>query len=102
VVRPGLTGWAQVKGGRDISPEDKTALDIWYVHNASLSLDFKILMYTVQMVIFGEHASFPDIHRAWQDLKSAGICSPGALRQARAGGATVGPAVLGTKPSLPR
>src|SRR5262249_44688585 len=37
LVRPGLTGWAQVIGGREISAEDKTALDVWYVHNASLS-----------------------------------------------------------------
>src|SRR5262249_61992957 len=27
-VRPGLTGWAQIKGGRDIPPEDKLALDV--------------------------------------------------------------------------
>ena len=39
LVRPGLTGWAQVVGGRDISPEDKAALDVWYVRNASLTLD---------------------------------------------------------------
>ena len=54
VVRPGLTGWAQVKGGRDISPADKAALDIWYVHNASLALDARILLNTVAMVLFGE------------------------------------------------
>ena len=39
LVRPGLTGWAQVKGGRIISAEDKHALDMWYIHNASLKLD---------------------------------------------------------------
>src|SRR5262249_30200008 len=31
LVRPGLTGWAQVVGGRTISAEDKAALDVWYV-----------------------------------------------------------------------
>ena len=39
LVRPGLTGWAQVVGGRDISPEDKAALDFWYVRKAGLLLD---------------------------------------------------------------
>ena len=43
-VRPGLTGWAQVNGGRDISPGDKAALDIWYIMHASPWLDMKILL----------------------------------------------------------
>ena len=53
-VRPGLTGWAQVNGGRDISPEDKAALDIWYIMNASLWLDIRILLRTLCLVIFGD------------------------------------------------
>jgi lipopolysaccharide/colanic/teichoic acid biosynthesis glycosyltransferase len=40
LVRPGLTGCAQVKGGREISAADKAALDVWYVRNASLALGF--------------------------------------------------------------
>ena len=36
LVRPGLTGWAQVNGGRKLAPEDKAALDIWYVAHLSL------------------------------------------------------------------
>ena len=36
LVRPGLTGWAQVKAGRDVSAANKAALDVWYVKNASL------------------------------------------------------------------
>jgi lipopolysaccharide/colanic/teichoic acid biosynthesis glycosyltransferase len=31
LVRPGLTGWAQVNGGREISGADKAALDVWYL-----------------------------------------------------------------------
>jgi lipopolysaccharide/colanic/teichoic acid biosynthesis glycosyltransferase len=42
-LRPGLTGWAQIKGGRHLSREDKAALDLWYINNASLSLDLLIL-----------------------------------------------------------
>ncbi len=39
LVPPGLTGWAQVKGGREISAHDKAVLDIWYLRHASLWLD---------------------------------------------------------------
>jgi lipopolysaccharide/colanic/teichoic acid biosynthesis glycosyltransferase len=53
-VRPGITGWAQVNGGRTISPSDKFLLDIWYVQNASFSLDFKIVMRTLQIMLFGD------------------------------------------------
>ena len=53
-VRPGLTGWAQVNGGRGISPDDKAELDVWYVENASFRLDIKILWRTLKMMIFGE------------------------------------------------
>ena len=53
LVRPGLTGLAQVRGGRNISPEDKNALDIWYVRNASLWLDIKILLQTPIVMIEG-------------------------------------------------
>ena len=53
-MRPGLTGWAQVKGGREISIADKTALDLWYVRNASLALDALVLLQTAAMVLFGE------------------------------------------------
>ena len=68
LVRPGLTGWAQVVGGRDISAEDKAALDVWYVRNASLALDIEIALRTVPVVLFGERISASLIERAWRDL----------------------------------
>ena len=73
LVRPGLTGWAQVVGGRDISPEDKAALDVWYVRNASLALDLEIAARTIPMVLLGERISRPLIERAWHDLSEGGI-----------------------------
>jgi lipopolysaccharide/colanic/teichoic acid biosynthesis glycosyltransferase len=74
VVRPGLTGWAQVKGGRDISGRDKAALDVWYVKNASLKLDIEILLRTVPMVLLGERVSRTAVQRAWNDLRQSGNC----------------------------
>ena len=46
-VRPGITGWAQVKGFRgDTSIEGRIKCDIWYIENWSLSLDIRILFLT--------------------------------------------------------
>lgn len=50
-VRPGITGWAQVNGRNLLSWEERFELDIWYVENQSLWLDFRILLMTVKMVI---------------------------------------------------
>jgi lipopolysaccharide/colanic/teichoic acid biosynthesis glycosyltransferase len=67
-VRPGITGWAQVNGGRIISASDKWILDIWYVHNASFVLDLKIVIRTVQMVLFGDRINAEAVYRARRDL----------------------------------
>jgi lipopolysaccharide/colanic/teichoic acid biosynthesis glycosyltransferase len=80
LVRPGLTGWAQIKGGRQISPDDKAALDVWYVRNMSASLDLKILLGTVPMLIFGERVAKIAIVRAWQDMQLADV-GPGRVIQ---------------------
>jgi lipopolysaccharide/colanic/teichoic acid biosynthesis glycosyltransferase len=71
VVRPGLTGWAQIKGGRQISPSDKAALDVWYVRNISLALDLEIILGTVPMLIFGERVADFAVSKAWQDVEIA-------------------------------
>ena len=50
MVRPGLTGLAQVSGGKLISADEKNALDAWYIRHASLWLDLKIIMRTIWML----------------------------------------------------
>ncbi|WP_338799456.1 sugar transferase [Pseudomonas monteilii] len=50
-VRPGVTGWAQINGRNTLSWEDKFKLDVWYVDNRSIVLDFKILLLTVKKVV---------------------------------------------------
>ncbi len=51
LVRPGLTGWAQVNGRNAISWEAKLAYDAWYVENESLWLDLLILGRTLGRVL---------------------------------------------------
>jgi sugar transferase (PEP-CTERM system associated) len=58
-VRPGVTGWAQVKFRYGASREDshrKLQYDLYYVKNLSLFLDLKILLYTIRVVLMGEGA----------------------------------------------
>lgn len=56
-VRPGLTGWAQINGGKDLSIVQKTQLDLWYVKNASFALDAKILLLTAYFLVNGNIAN---------------------------------------------
>lgn len=56
-VAPGITGWAQVNGRNSLSWEEKFRLDIWYVDNHSVRLDFKILCMTVARVLKREGIS---------------------------------------------
>lgn len=53
-VRPGLTGWAQVHGGKAVSAEEKNALDEWYICHACLALDLKILALTARLMVKGD------------------------------------------------
>ena len=50
-VRPGLTGWAQVRGRNALTWEEKFKLDVWYVDHRSLWLDLKIILLTVLTVL---------------------------------------------------
>jgi len=49
-IRPGITGWAQVNGRNALSWEQKFEMDVWYVDNSSLWLDFRILGRTLLSV----------------------------------------------------
>ncbi len=57
LVRPGITGWAQVKHRYDTSLEDvkeKIRFDLFYLENMSLTLDLKILLRTVIVALSGK------------------------------------------------
>lgn len=55
-VRPGLTGWAQVNGGYDLTPREKYQKDMYYIKNRGIKLDIIILFKTVKVIISGNGA----------------------------------------------
>lgn len=57
LVKPGITGWAQVNGRNTLSWQQKFAYDIWYVDHISFALDIKILFLTVIKVLKAEGIS---------------------------------------------
>jgi lipopolysaccharide/colanic/teichoic acid biosynthesis glycosyltransferase len=84
MVRPGITGWAQVNGGKLLSAQEKNELDEWYIDNASFVLDMRIILMTLQVIILGERR----LDRAAR-LERQGMSRPHAgrtVRHAAAGG----------------
>ncbi len=55
-VKPGLTGWAQINGGYEITPNEKLKLDLYYIENQSILMELKIMLKTVRIVITGNGA----------------------------------------------
>lgn len=55
-VKPGLTGWAQVNGGYEMTPAEKLDLDLYYIEKQSFKLDAKIFFQTIKVVCTGDGA----------------------------------------------
>ena len=91
LIRPGLTGWAQVSGGREISARDKAALDVWYVRNASLWLDLKILARTLPMILVSERTDDASVRMAWDELARSHVLAAGSGSD---GGLALGPSIV--------
>ena len=56
LVKPGITGWAQVNGGYSLTPKEKLELDKYYIKNSGFKLDLLILIKTI-IVIFTRHGA---------------------------------------------
>ena len=56
-VKPGITGWAQINGRNKISWAEKFELDVWYVDNWNVPLDFRILLVTIWRVALSKGIS---------------------------------------------
>jgi lipopolysaccharide/colanic/teichoic acid biosynthesis glycosyltransferase len=52
-ARPGLTGWAQVNGRASLPWPERIELDIWYLENATLLLDLRIIALSGRMAVTG-------------------------------------------------
>ena len=68
-VKPGITGWAQVNGRNELSWDEKFDLDIWYINNQSLLLDFKIILLTLLKIFSNSDVSFD---KSVDDIKFKG------------------------------
>lgn len=55
-IIPGITGYAQISGGYDITPDKKCKFDNYYIEHYSLLFDIKMLIGTVKIVITGDGA----------------------------------------------
>src|SRR5262249_56930894 len=65
LVRPGITGWAQIRYGyaNDLEEEtEKMRYDLFYIKHLSLLLDLRILFDTVKIVLFGRGAVVADAY----------------------------------------
>lgn len=81
LVRPGLTGWAQIQGRNTLSWNERLALDVWYVENRSMMLDLRILLLTVSSVLKRDGVAANPAHAGIQDLdveRASGTGSTGA------------------------
>ncbi|WP_439651547.1 sugar transferase [Planococcus shixiaomingii] len=55
-VKPGLTGWAQINGGYELTPAEKLGHDLYYINNKCLLLDLKIILITGKVLLTGDGA----------------------------------------------
>jgi lipopolysaccharide/colanic/teichoic acid biosynthesis glycosyltransferase len=55
-VKPGLSGWAQVNGGYDMTPKEKLIFDLYYIRNLTFMLELKIMLKTCKVVLTGDGA----------------------------------------------
>src|SRR5690606_6386294 len=63
LVKPGITGWAQVHGRNSISWEEKFKYDVWYIEHLSFKTDVLILILTIKKVILKDGInSGPNLH----------------------------------------
>ena len=74
LVRPGITGWAQVSGGTALTADEKDALDSWYIRHASPILDLQVAWRTLRRFGHGERRDAAAIEQAisWRLAAKAG------------------------------
>jgi sugar transferase EpsL len=84
-VRPGVTGYAQVKGRNALSWEDKFALDVYYVDHQSLWFDLRILALTVVQVLRRDGIS-AEGHVSAPVFLGTSVPEPSSVKKVQLGG----------------
>ena len=69
-MRPGITGWAQVNGRKDVEWHRRIELNVWYAQNVSFMLDIKIFFMTIFKVL-----AMKDNHNVEETLKKEEVSS---------------------------
>ncbi len=64
-VRPGVTGWAQVNGRASLPWPERIEMDLWYLDNASMALDLRILARSVRIAVTG-HGLYRGDEGGWR------------------------------------
>ena len=81
-VKAGQTGYAQIYGTYYSTPREKLQMDMKYLENASLSEDFRLLIATARVLLFGEKTDIPGKKRisagkrrcgTWDNVQQEGI-----------------------------
>lgn len=72
-VRPGITGWALVHGRHEVKWSKRIEMDIWYIENFSLWLDFKILLKTVKVILLREGLRMDQAANEVEDFGKRGL-----------------------------
>ena len=87
-VRPGITGWAQINGGKLVTAEEKGKLDDWYIRTASLWLDLRIIVITLAVLLESNETSeeaLADAEQAQNKNVAIGDKAPLVVRAAASG-----------------
>jgi lipopolysaccharide/colanic/teichoic acid biosynthesis glycosyltransferase len=64
-VKPGITGWAQIKGRTSLPWPERIELDVWYVEHRSLRLDLQILARTARLLATGRGLYSEELKQGW-------------------------------------
>ncbi len=75
LVKPGITGWAQINGRNGLSWEQKFAYDVWYVDHPSLWFDLAIMVLTMQQIVHRQGINQPGYATAEEFQGTERSCS---------------------------
>jgi lipopolysaccharide/colanic/teichoic acid biosynthesis glycosyltransferase len=83
MVRPGISGWAQVNGGTLLTAAEKDVLDEWYIRNASPWVDLRIVVMSFHAALMGQRRPAREMREALTRRRRELTFSPKAAAAAR-------------------